>query len=228
MCKKIFGYVRVSTVGQADNGCSLPLQKTKIKSFCELHDLELVRIYEDAGRSAKDIKGRPAFSDCLEALYAGKANGLCVYKLDRGFRSTTDCLTTVENLQKKGLMFISVTENLSTDGAIGVLFVSILASLSTFERMLISERTSQALQGKIARNERTGSIPYGWRVLSDGIHLEECPDEQKIINRIRWYGSRGYSFNRIAKVLNEHGYRTKHGKEWRERQVARLLQRHAA
>ncbi len=61
MSKRLVGYVRVSTVDQSESGCSLVFQREKIEAYCKLHELDLVHVYEDAGRSAKDIKGRPAF-----------------------------------------------------------------------------------------------------------------------------------------------------------------------
>ena len=52
---KAIGYVRVSTEEQAREGISLDNQKTKIEAYCELNDLELVEIVEDAGKSGKDL-----------------------------------------------------------------------------------------------------------------------------------------------------------------------------
>ncbi len=121
--------------------------------------------------------------------------------------------------------FISITENVSTDGAIGTLFVSILASLSAFERQLTSERTAQALQGKISRGERVGSIPFGWRVGKDGTHLIEDAHEQKVLQRMKWYDSRGYSATKIAKTFNEQGVPTKHNGTWQAKQVLGILRR---
>jgi site-specific DNA recombinase len=227
MAKRVVGYVRVSTQDQSDSGCSLVLQREKIEGYCKLHELELLHIYEDAGLSAKNINGRPAFVGCLEFLRAKKADGLICYKLDRAFRSTTDCLETVEMLKQKGLEFISITENVSTDGAIGTLFVSILASLSAFERQLTSERTSQALQGKIQRGERTGSLRYGYDLDPDGIHLVPNPEEQRVLAKIRRYRAKGISLRGIADRLNKQGCTTKQGGPWKHSTIQGLVTRQA-
>lgn len=227
MSKRLVGYVRVSTEGQSESGCSLILQREKIEGYCRLHDFELLHIYEDAGRSAKNINGRPAFVECLEFLRAGRADGLICYKLDRAFRSTTDCLETVERLKKKGREFISITENVSTDGAIGTLFVSILASLSAFERQLTSERTSQALQGKIQRGERTGSIRYGYDLDPDGVHLVPNPQEQEVLDQIQRDKAEGVSLRKIAEKLNQQGYKTKQGGPWKHSTIQGLVSRQA-
>ena len=43
------GYVRVSTEDQAKEGVTLDNQKSKIKAYCQLKDLELREVVEDAG-----------------------------------------------------------------------------------------------------------------------------------------------------------------------------------
>jgi len=50
------GYIRVSTEEQAKEGVSLDSQRSKIKAYCGLKDLELREIIEDAGISAKNLR----------------------------------------------------------------------------------------------------------------------------------------------------------------------------
>ena len=57
-------------------------QRSKIKAYCELNDLELIDIVEDAGISAKSLS-RPGIQSVLKRLQAGEAQALVVYKLDR-------------------------------------------------------------------------------------------------------------------------------------------------
>jgi len=48
---KAIGYDRVSTTKKAVDGVSLEAQESKIKAYCELKGLELVKIIADAGKS---------------------------------------------------------------------------------------------------------------------------------------------------------------------------------
>ena len=59
------GYVRVSTEDQAKEGVSLDNQKSKILAYCQLKDLNLAEIIEDAGISAKNLK-RPGVQRVLK------------------------------------------------------------------------------------------------------------------------------------------------------------------
>ena len=53
---QVIGYTRVSTDEQADKGLSLGAQRAKIEAYCQLYDLELVAVIEDAGLSGKTLK----------------------------------------------------------------------------------------------------------------------------------------------------------------------------
>jgi site-specific DNA recombinase len=59
------GYVRVSTEDQAKEGVSLDNQKSKIVAYCQLKDLDLAEIVEDAGISAKNLR-RPGVQKVLQ------------------------------------------------------------------------------------------------------------------------------------------------------------------
>ena len=53
---KAIGYIRVSTDEQAKEGVSLENQEAKIRSYCDLKDLELLEIVEDAGQQRQEFK----------------------------------------------------------------------------------------------------------------------------------------------------------------------------
>ena len=58
-------YVRVSTSMQVD-GYSLEAQRDRLIKFAEFQGMEVVREYCDAGKSGKNISGRPEFSQMLQ------------------------------------------------------------------------------------------------------------------------------------------------------------------
>ena len=220
-------YVRVSTEEQSREGVSLEMQRSKVKAYCELNDLDLVAILEDAGISAKNISGRPGFQQALDMLYSNQADALVVWKLDRAFRSTQDALTVAERLNKQGKALVSICEKLDTTSAIGEFFFTLMASLAQMERRLIGERTAAALQSKKSRGERVGEIPYGYCLADDGVHLVPCDDEQKIISRIYSLKDDGCSFRAIAQRLNDDGHPTKKGGAWSHVQVSMIYKRAA-
>ena len=68
--KKCVLYPRVSTEMQVD-GYSLEGQKNSLKRFADREEMEIVGIYEDAGKSGKSIEGRPAFKKMLSDIKNG-------------------------------------------------------------------------------------------------------------------------------------------------------------
>ena len=63
--KKCYIYIRVSTAMQVE-GYSLEAQKERLTKFADFQNLEVVREYCDAGKSGKNITGRPEFAQMLQ------------------------------------------------------------------------------------------------------------------------------------------------------------------
>ena len=128
------GYVRVSTEDQAKEGVSLDNQKSKIVAYCQLKDLDLSEIIEDAGISAKNLK-RPGVQRVLKLARTKQVDAIVVYKLDRIFRSTTDALETTKLFEKWAVSFHSIEETLDTQSAMGRFFFTLTAALAEMEML---------------------------------------------------------------------------------------------
>jgi site-specific DNA recombinase len=70
---------------------------------------------------------------------------------------------------------------------------------------------------------REGTLPFGFRLAADGVHLEENPQEQEILARIQESRAAGYTLREIAAELNRQGYFTRKGSAWRHEYVANIL-----
>ena len=219
------GYVRVSTEDQAKEGVSLDNQKSKIQAYCQLKDLNLSEIIEDAGISAKNLR-RPGVQRVLRLAKKKQIDAVIVYKLDRIFRSTVDALETTKMFDKWGVSFHSIEETLDTKSAMGRFFFTLSAALAEMERRLIGERTKAALSYKRKRNEKTGGdVPYGYDLSPAGILIKNVA-EQKIIRLIYRLNNDGYSLRKICKELEKSGYPTKRGNlAWHPATIAGILNR---
>ena len=67
--QKWYIYMRVSTAMQVE-GYSLEAQKERLNKFADFQNLEVVREYCDAGKSGKNITGRPEFAQMLQDVAA--------------------------------------------------------------------------------------------------------------------------------------------------------------
>ena len=224
---RAIGYIRVSTEDQAKDGVSLDNQKSKIKTYCQLKDLDLIGVIEDAGISAKNLN-RPGVQKVIRLAKEKQVDAVVVYKLDRIFRSTVDALETTKKFDKWNIPFHSIVETLDTNSAMGRFFFTLTAALAEMERGIIGERTKSALQHKRANGEKTGGdVPFGYDVDDTG-HLAKNKAEQKAIRLIRKLQLKGCSLRSICLQLETKGHRTKTGKaNWNPKTVSMILKRAA-
>ena len=222
---EVIGYTRVSTTKQADDGDSLLVQRDKLECYCELHDHDLIDVHEDAGASGKDMN-RDGLCAALDALEAGEADGLVVYKLDRLTRSTADLGRLLERFEDEGVALQAVAESLDTSTAAGRMVVRMLGVVAEWERETIGERTSAALQAKAENGEYTGgNVPFGYELDEDGATLVERPDEQKVVEAIRAYRDAGLSLRATAERLAERGMYNRQGNQFSASSVSNIEKR---
>ena len=219
MVMKVIGYARVSTDEQAKSGLGLEAQIAKIRSYADLFELTVTEIVIDDGISGKNLK-RPGLIKAIRAIKAGDAEGMLVAKLDRLTRNVADLGTLVQNVFDKAELY-SVSEQINTKNAAGRLVLNVLVSVAQWERETICERTSDALQAKKARGEKTGgNVPFGFEVVNG--KLIENVEEQAVISKIRELRANGLSLRKIAEKLNDEGIETKTGKAWNAMQISRI------
>ena len=216
--RRALGYVRVSTEHQAQEGVSLAEQEARIRAYCVALGLELVGVEVDAGESAATLS-RPGLTRALEALRDGKADVLVVTKLDRLTRSIRDLDALLAGPLRSGAL-ISIGEQFDTGTATGRLVLNVLASVGQWEREIIGERIRAALAHKRSLGQNIGQVPYGFRLGPDGVHLEEDPDEQAVIGRIRDLRRQGMSYRSLVSWLNAN--ERPRGRVWAKDTVYRL------
>ena len=221
-----YGYLRVSTVGQATDGVSLEAQRAKIEAWCHAHDHNLVRVFADAGVSGGRADNRPDLQKALVTVCRKKA-ALVVYSLSRLARSTRDTLAIAERLDKAGADLVTLSEQVDTISAAGRMVFRLLAVLNEFERDLGAERTRDALHHKRRKGERISRFaPYGCEFSSCGTKLIEKPDEQRVVRKIAQWRARGHSMPRIAAMLNRASIPPQRGTMWCHQSIGAILKRH--
>ena len=141
---RVIGYARVSTEDQ-----QLRLQEDALR-----HAGAAV-VFSDQISGARD--DRPGLRKALAEASAGDT--FVVWKLDRLGRSTRHLLETVETLRVRGVRFRSVTEAIDTDTATGMLLLTVLGAIASFERCIITERIRAGIKAKKAAGERVGRKP---------------------------------------------------------------------
>ncbi|MBA7590169.1 hypothetical protein ES708_32277 [subsurface metagenome] len=225
--KKAIGYCRVSTEEQAKEGISLEHQEAKIKQYAGLHNLKLVDIIIDKGKSGKDLN-REGINEILSLIKKKLVTDIIVYKMDRLTRRTFDLLFLVEEVFKRNnVQFHSISERIDTSSAMGQFFLTIIGAMAQMERDLISERTKAVLQYKIQKLEYVGSPSLGYEASTgENKFLNVNEREQDIVKRIVYLKRyKKMSLGKIAKELNENDVKTKRGGKWYSGTIKLILDR---
>lgn len=225
---KALGYTRVSTQEQSRGGISLEAQAQMLADYAQLHRFELVHVLVDAGVSGgKPLGTRPQGRILLNRIADGDATMVIAIKLDRLFRSASDCLSVVQDWDQTGIGLHLVSQggtSVDTQSAMGRFLLTIMSGVAEMERNLTKERVREVLQYKQERGERTGTVPYGFRLGLGGKLLEADPEEQRVIQHIVDARARSRSYQAIANDLNARGVPAR-GKRWHKTSIVRLLAR---
>ena len=203
------GYIRVSTEEQAIEGFSLENQAMKIRAYCELYGLNVARIIQDAGVSAKSLK-RPGWQEVESLLSDNQVKGVVIYKLDRLTRNLGDwsylIKTYFHDRAKNAKQLHSYSEKIDTSTATGRMFLNLVVMISEWEREIIAERTRDGLGVKRIRGEKLGGrMPFGKVLSEDGITLADEPGQQEAIAEMRRLQSEGLTLRRLQRCSSGWG-----------------------
>ncbi|MCR1465967.1 recombinase family protein [Clostridioides difficile] len=203
--KKCVLYPCVSTEMQVD-GFSLDGQKNSLKRFADREEMEIVNIYEDAGKSGKSIEGRPAFMQMLSDIENGLGiDYVLVYKLSRFGRNATDILNSLEHIQSFGVNLICIEEGIDSSQTSGKLLISVLSAVAEIERENIIEQTMNGRKEKARQGGWNGGFaPYGYFLKDKQLFIQE--DEAEAVRIIfDKYVNGNMGFYKIANYLNLQG-----------------------
>jgi DNA invertase Pin-like site-specific DNA recombinase len=156
----MIGYLRVSTEEQANSGLGLEAQRDTIQRYADAHSWEVVW-YEDAGLSAKSLD-RPQLQAALARLHVlpkhRDVDGVVVAKLDRLSRSVVDFAGVLELARSRKWALVAIDLGVDTSTPTGELVANVMMSVAQWERRVIGERTSAAMQAAKRAGRHMGRV----------------------------------------------------------------------
>ena len=206
--EKCYIYLRVSTVMQID-GYSLDAQRDRIRKYAELHNMEIVAEYCDAGKSGKSIDGRPEFQRMIADVESEKDNvGLIlVFKLSRFGRSCVDTLNTLDIIKRYDVGLVCVEDGIDSRSSMSKVFITFLSAIAEMERENIAAQTMAGRREKARQGGWNGGFAPTGYTLQDG-KLEVNEVEAEVVRIIfDLYVNYDKSISWITKHLQEQGYR---------------------
>jgi len=167
-------YLRVSTEDQTKEN-----QAPELRQLAERRGWEPVE-YRETGSAAKV---RPVLDRLMLDARAGRLGALVVWALDRLDRSHLGCMARVAELDRLGVLVVSVRETwLDTSGPARSLLVSVFAWAAEQERARLIERTRAGLdrarrEGKRLGRPRASPIALAGAahaIAQDGVSIREA------------------------------------------------------
>ena len=203
----VYGYVRVSTIHQANEGDSLEAQIKQVTSYALSRGLSLEEssVFVERGVSGGlEFNSRPEGSKLLGVIEPGDT--LIFPKLDRGFRNTRDALNTLHLLKERNCSVHSIDLGGDVTGnGVGAIIFTILSAFADFERTRIASRISEVKQMRKSQGFYVGGRRgFGFNV-KDG---KKVPNkrEQRLIAEMKIKKANGDSMLAIHRWLtNEAG-----------------------
>lgn len=139
------GYARISTREQ-----SIQLQIDALKAAgCE-------KIYQEVASGSKTA--RVVLDDLMKNIRGGDT--LVTWRLDRLGRNLVHLRQMMEEFKNREICFISLSEDINTTTAQGLLFFNFFGMIAEFERGMTVERVNAGLKSARARG-RIGGRPKG-------------------------------------------------------------------
>ena len=150
--KKAALYCRISTGDQ-----NLDTQLLDLREMAKQRGFELVGEYTDV------ISGGKAKRSGLDRLIADarrrQFDVVLVAAFDRVARSVKHFLEVLDELNRLGIEFVSLRENIDTGGALGRALLTIIAAIAELERSLIVERVKAGMRRAKLEGRRIGRQP---------------------------------------------------------------------
>ena len=148
---KVGLYARVST---DDKGQDPETQMDIIRDIAIKRGYEIEGEYIDF-KSGKDAN-RPQWKSLIEKVEREEINGIMALRLDRVMRSVKHLCDTIELIKKHKVKLIFSDMEFDPENPNSQLTINILSAIAEWERQIISMRTREGMQHRIAKGQRFG------------------------------------------------------------------------
>lgn len=189
---------------------SLQNQEEACKAYIlsqAFNNWEYYKTYSDGGISGGTME-RPGLKTLLNDIRTGQIQVVVVYKVDRLSRSIIDFHKMMQEFDKYGCNFVSITQSFDTSNSMGKLTLNMLLSFAQFEREVSAERVRDKIAASKAKGLwMGGNLPLGYDV--DDWHLVVNEPEAEIVRQVFQKYLETQNMLGVAEWLNGQGIHTK-------------------
>jgi len=162
---------------------------------------EVVRVYREKATGTN--YDRPQWQKLWEAVLAGQVQRIVVWRLDRLGRLAGATIQLLDDLEAKGVAFLSIRDGFDPSTPAGRLTRNVLASVAQFETEVRRERQMAGIEA--ARQENGGKCPWGGRKAGRPNKVNE--EKIGVVHQLRGQGRGIAEISRIVGLTRQTVYR---------------------
>ena len=213
MRKKVVLYPRVSSRKQLGND-SLPTQRREMERFADREGYEVVRIFEERGKSAKTTD-RQALQEMLHWLSdnPGEIYAVLVHDFKRAARDVEDHLAIRATLKSQQVRLISITQPV-TDDPYGKFMELIHAGMAELDNDVRGQRSKLGMEHATERGRWCHQAPVGYVNCGRNAVPSLLPDPQRadVVRAAFASVASGETPQSVYQALVERGFTTRRGR----------------
>lgn len=220
---KVASYCRVST-DHDDQTNSFEAQQRYFKEYIQRQpDWELYEVYADEGITGTSTKKRVQFNRMIHDAKLGKFKLIITKEVSRFSRNLLDTVSYARELRAMGVGVLFMTDGIDTREPDAELRLSIMGSIAQEESRKTSARVKWGQSRQMERGVVFGPSLLGYHVKDGKISIE--PEGAEIVGQIFCkYGIEKKGIRKIAKELQDEGYRTSSGSsKWAPSHLLKIL-----
>lgn len=207
--KNCYGYIRVSTVKQGEQGVSLQEQRAAIERYALRNSIAIVEWFEETLTAAK--QGRPLFTRMMKRLRAGEAHGVVIHKIDRSTRNLRDW-ADLGDLIDAGVAVYFANESVDLQSRGGRLSADIQAVVAADFIRNLREETRKGVFGRLKQGLYPFAAPLGYVDNGGGRPKTVDPLLGPLVKQaFELYSTGRYTLLSLSAVLRDRGIRNRQG-----------------
>ncbi len=235
----VYGYLRVSTDGQAKQGYSLAEQQDEIIKYCKNNNFNLVNVFSDEGISGAKANEdemniqRDGLLNMLSEIKSSNIKFIVVLSTSRLWRSDLVKVLIHRELKKQHVDIKAIDRpgySIYSSNPNDILVNGMFELLDIYERLEIALKMKRGRQQKAKGGGYSGGgVPYGYVSKRGSKVIEIEPSKAEAVRRVFELDSMcpWLTLQDIADTLNEEGFTTAKNAIFHPSQVKRILDNHS-